>query len=131
MAKSEPMKNASRGEKTSVTQKLQLICRLQVLDAAFEAGSTHWDTADAYGDSEDLLGKWYTLCHLVLLAPESYFIGSSVLANATPSFSLRNSVSALLMAAFVEIPTTSSNSSKDLSRDSELIMLICITFIGV
>jgi aryl-alcohol dehydrogenase-like predicted oxidoreductase len=29
-----------------------------VLDAAYEQGSTHWDTSDAYGDSEDLIGKW-------------------------------------------------------------------------
>ncbi|KAJ7598533.1 NADP-dependent oxidoreductase domain-containing protein [Mycena floridula] len=35
--------------------------RLKVLDAAYEAGSTFWDTADAYGDSEDLIGKWFKL----------------------------------------------------------------------
>ncbi|KIK60264.1 hypothetical protein GYMLUDRAFT_97303 [Collybiopsis luxurians FD-317 M1] len=33
--------------------------RFKVLDAAFEAGCTHWDTADVYGDSEDLIGKWF------------------------------------------------------------------------
>ncbi|KIY68339.1 Aldo/keto reductase [Cylindrobasidium torrendii FP15055 ss-10] len=32
--------------------------RLKVLDAAYAAGSTLWDTADIYGDNEDLLGKW-------------------------------------------------------------------------
>lgn len=31
---------------------------MQVLDAALSSGSTFWDTADVYGDSEDLLGKW-------------------------------------------------------------------------
>ncbi|KIY71327.1 Aldo keto reductase [Cylindrobasidium torrendii FP15055 ss-10] len=33
--------------------------RLKVLDAAYEAGCRHWDTADVYGDSEELLGKWF------------------------------------------------------------------------
>ena len=32
----------------------------QVLDAAIEEGCTFWDSADVYGDNEDLLGKWYT-----------------------------------------------------------------------
>ncbi|THH31829.1 hypothetical protein EUX98_g2347 [Antrodiella citrinella] len=30
--------------------------RLKVIDAVYEQGCTLWDTADAYGDSEDLLG---------------------------------------------------------------------------
>lgn len=29
-----------------------------MLDAVYEAGCTNWDTADAYGDSEELIGKW-------------------------------------------------------------------------
>ncbi|PPQ97653.1 LOW QUALITY PROTEIN: hypothetical protein CVT26_002502 [Gymnopilus dilepis] len=33
--------------------------RFKVLDAALEAGLTNWDTADVYGDSEDLVGKWF------------------------------------------------------------------------
>ncbi|KAK0447374.1 NADP-dependent oxidoreductase domain-containing protein [Desarmillaria tabescens] len=33
--------------------------RFKVFDAAFEAGCTFWDTADAYFDSEDLIGKWF------------------------------------------------------------------------
>ncbi|KIY62577.1 Aldo keto reductase [Cylindrobasidium torrendii FP15055 ss-10] len=33
--------------------------RLAVLDAAFAAGSRHWDTADIYADSEELMGKWF------------------------------------------------------------------------
>ncbi|KAJ3573319.1 hypothetical protein NP233_g2515 [Leucocoprinus birnbaumii] len=32
--------------------------RLKFLDTAFEGGWTNWDTADIYGDSEDLVGKW-------------------------------------------------------------------------
>ncbi|KIY70753.1 Aldo/keto reductase [Cylindrobasidium torrendii FP15055 ss-10] len=33
--------------------------RFKVLDAAYEANSRHWDTADVYGDSEELIGKWF------------------------------------------------------------------------
>ncbi|RDB21928.1 Aldo-keto reductase yakc [NADP(+)] [Hypsizygus marmoreus] len=33
--------------------------RFKVLDAAYEQGCTHWDTADVYGDSEQLIGKWF------------------------------------------------------------------------
>ncbi|KAJ7916084.1 NADP-dependent oxidoreductase domain-containing protein [Mycena leptocephala] len=33
--------------------------RFKVLDAAHAAGCTFWDTADGYGDSEELLGKWF------------------------------------------------------------------------
>ncbi|KAF8997500.1 NADP-dependent oxidoreductase domain-containing protein [Cyathus striatus] len=33
--------------------------RLKVLDAAFEEGCTFWDTANIYGDSEELIGKWF------------------------------------------------------------------------
>ena len=30
-----------------------------MMDEAVEAGITFFDTADVYGDSEELLGKWY------------------------------------------------------------------------
>ncbi|KAF5372233.1 hypothetical protein D9758_005068 [Tetrapyrgos nigripes] len=33
--------------------------RLKLLDAVYESGCNHWDTADIYGDSEELLGKWF------------------------------------------------------------------------
>ncbi|KAK3079470.1 hypothetical protein LTS18_004786 [Coniosporium uncinatum] len=33
--------------------------RFKVLDAAYEAGELNWDSADMYGDNEDLLGKWF------------------------------------------------------------------------
>jgi len=33
--------------------------RLKVLDAAYEGGCTHWDSADLYGDSELLIGEWF------------------------------------------------------------------------
>lgn len=33
--------------------------RFKVFDRAYELGETNWDSADAYGDSENLLGKWF------------------------------------------------------------------------
>ncbi|OTA97925.1 hypothetical protein M434DRAFT_64680 [Hypoxylon sp. CO27-5] len=33
--------------------------RLQLLDHAHRIGETFWDTSDFYGDSEDLIGKWF------------------------------------------------------------------------
>ena len=36
-------------------------CNAQVLDAALEEGCTFWDSADVYGDNEDLIGKWCVL----------------------------------------------------------------------
>lgn len=33
--------------------------RFLVLDRAYELGETFWDSAGVYGDSEDLLGKWF------------------------------------------------------------------------
>ncbi|KAF8156630.1 Aldo keto reductase [Crassisporium funariophilum] len=33
--------------------------RFKLLDAAVEEGATYWDSADIYGDSEDLVGKWF------------------------------------------------------------------------
>lgn len=32
-----------------------------MLDRAWEIGATNWDTANVYGDSEDLIGKWFKL----------------------------------------------------------------------
>jgi aryl-alcohol dehydrogenase-like predicted oxidoreductase len=31
----------------------------KVLDRAYELGARHWDTSDVYGDSEELIGKWF------------------------------------------------------------------------
>lgn len=33
--------------------------RFKILDRAYELGQTNWDSADVYGDSEDLIGKWF------------------------------------------------------------------------
>ncbi|KAI1482552.1 Aldo/keto reductase [Daldinia eschscholtzii] len=34
--------------------------RLELLDHAHSIGETFWDTSDFYGDSEDLIGKWFS-----------------------------------------------------------------------
>jgi aryl-alcohol dehydrogenase-like predicted oxidoreductase len=39
-------------------------CSFQVLDRAYELGCTFWDTANIYGDSEELIGKWYFILEL-------------------------------------------------------------------
>ena len=31
------------------------------MDQAWSFGETNWDTADCYGDSEDLIGEWFRL----------------------------------------------------------------------
>jgi aryl-alcohol dehydrogenase-like predicted oxidoreductase len=31
---------------------------MQFLDALYESGCRFWDTANVYGDSEELLGRW-------------------------------------------------------------------------
>ncbi|KAF8492232.1 NADP-dependent oxidoreductase domain-containing protein [Russula emetica] len=33
--------------------------RFKMLDAVYAAGCTNWDTADVYGDSEELIGRWF------------------------------------------------------------------------
>lgn len=33
--------------------------RFTLLDRAYERGEHFWDTADVYGDNEDLIGKWF------------------------------------------------------------------------
>jgi aryl-alcohol dehydrogenase-like predicted oxidoreductase len=33
--------------------------RFKILDRTYELGQTNWDSADIYGDSEDLIGKWF------------------------------------------------------------------------
>ncbi|KZT18978.1 Aldo/keto reductase [Neolentinus lepideus HHB14362 ss-1] len=33
--------------------------RLKFLDVLYESGCTNWDTANIYGDSEEIIGKWF------------------------------------------------------------------------
>jgi aryl-alcohol dehydrogenase-like predicted oxidoreductase len=52
------MKIVSRSVGMDVFEMLANQPSLKLLDRAYELGSTHWDTADVYGDSEDAIGKW-------------------------------------------------------------------------
>ncbi|RGP78649.1 aldo keto reductase [Fusarium longipes] len=68
--------------------------RLKLLDHAWEIGATNWDSARAYGDSEDLLGKWFTLHperrQDIFLATK-FGIDTSVEADGTVSLTLDSS----------------------------------------
>jgi aryl-alcohol dehydrogenase-like predicted oxidoreductase len=33
--------------------------RLDFLDHVYQSGAHNWDSADVYGDNEDLIGKWF------------------------------------------------------------------------
>ncbi|THH00720.1 hypothetical protein EW026_g1867 [Hermanssonia centrifuga] len=44
---------SSYGPTTSMEERLAL------LDAVYESGCTNWDTADVYGECEDVLGTWF------------------------------------------------------------------------
>jgi aryl-alcohol dehydrogenase-like predicted oxidoreductase len=33
--------------------------RFEFLDRAYELGARNWDSADVYGDNEDLIGEWF------------------------------------------------------------------------
>ena len=35
--------------------------RLKLLDGLYNRGCRNWDTADVYGDSEELLGQWFAI----------------------------------------------------------------------
>jgi hypothetical protein len=51
--------------------------RFEILDYVFESGVTNWDSSDLYGDSEQLIGKWFSRTGLrdqVFLATKFGFI---------------------------------------------------------
>ncbi len=37
--------------------------RYKVLDYIYERGVTFWDTADCYGDNEEIIGEWFVVCY--------------------------------------------------------------------
>lgn len=49
--------------------------RFKVLDAAYEQGCTFWDTADIYGDSEELIGEWCVVVRNLVLPAIFMLIG--------------------------------------------------------
>ncbi|KAJ7176220.1 NADP-dependent oxidoreductase domain-containing protein [Mycena crocata] len=63
--------------------------RFKVLDAAHAAGSTFWDTADIYGDSEELIGKWFKRTGKrsdIFLATKFGFVASNFSINGSPAY---------------------------------------------
>jgi len=73
--------------------------RFKVFDAAFAAGCTFWDTADMYGDSEELIGKWFKANpgkrEKVFLSSKFGFILPSFAIDSTPEYA-RQAVQASL-----------------------------------
>ncbi|KAJ7046123.1 NADP-dependent oxidoreductase domain-containing protein [Mycena alexandri] len=64
--------------------------RFKVLDAALAAGCTFWDTADMYGDSEELVGKYFAARpgarEKVFLSSKFGFVLPSFEINSTPEY---------------------------------------------
>ncbi|KAI0028563.1 Aldo/keto reductase [Vararia minispora EC-137] len=64
--------------------------RLAFLDALYESGCTNWDSADAYLDSEDLLGKWFKKSgkrNEIFLATKCGFTGNPThMINGEPEY---------------------------------------------
>ncbi|KAF7313166.1 Aldo-ket-red domain-containing protein [Mycena kentingensis (nom. inval.)] len=72
--------------------------RLKVLDAAHASGSTFWDTADCYLDSEELIGKWFKRSGKradIFLSTKFGFVLEDYSINATPEY-IRKSAEASL-----------------------------------
>ncbi|KAJ7658264.1 NADP-dependent oxidoreductase domain-containing protein [Mycena polygramma] len=63
--------------------------RFKVLDAAHAAGCTFWDTADMYGDNEELIGKWFKRTGKrddIFLCTKFGFTLPSYAINGTPEY---------------------------------------------
>ena len=88
---------------------------LQVLDAVYESGCTFWDTADVYGDNEELIGKWCAYTSLNLLSHSSAspcptrYVGSRRPESATKSSLLRSSDLPMESLAGSSRPTQSTS----------------------
>ncbi|CAF1405756.1 unnamed protein product [Adineta ricciae] len=63
--------------------------RFKILDQAIELGCTHFDTSDIYGDSEDLLGKYFKKYPQ---QREKIFLATkfALIINSDRSFGVRN-----------------------------------------
>ncbi|KAL4780428.1 NADP-dependent oxidoreductase domain-containing protein [Aspergillus varians] len=60
-----------------------------ILDRALELGATFWDTADLYGDNEELLGKWFQRTgkrDQIFLASKFGFVGRSLEVDSSASY---------------------------------------------
>ncbi|KAI0654896.1 Aldo/keto reductase [Cubamyces menziesii] len=63
--------------------------RFKILDAVYANGCTNWDTADAYADSEILIGKWFKKTgkrNEIFLATRFGFVMGG---GSTPSMNIR------------------------------------------
>ncbi|PSR87078.1 hypothetical protein PHLCEN_2v5248 [Hermanssonia centrifuga] len=64
--------------------------RFKLLDAVYERGCTNWDTADVYGDNEDLIGQWLKRTgkrNEIFLATKFGFVFSSDrIVNGSPEY---------------------------------------------
>jgi len=64
--------------------------RFKVLDAVYDNGCTFWDTADVYGDSEELIGKWFKRTgkrdEIFLATKFGYFGTPDRLINGDPAY---------------------------------------------
>jgi len=63
--------------------------RLEFLDFAFKTGATHWDTADVYGDTEELIGKWFKKTgnrSKIFLATKFGFVFEPRAVNGEPEY---------------------------------------------
>ncbi|KAF7290833.1 Aldo-ket-red domain-containing protein [Mycena indigotica] len=72
--------------------------RFKVLDAAHASGSTFWDTADIYADSEELLGKWFKRTGKradIFLATKFGFVLEDSTVNGTPEYVRKSAESSL------------------------------------
>jgi aryl-alcohol dehydrogenase-like predicted oxidoreductase len=62
--------------------------RFKVLDRAYELGQTNWDSADIYGDSEELIGKWFARTG----KRDEIFLATKFANKLTPEGGIRMSV---------------------------------------
>ncbi|KAF3020988.1 hypothetical protein E8E14_009877 [Neopestalotiopsis sp. 37M] len=75
--------------------------RLKVLDRAWELGCTNWDTADIYGDCEDLLGKWFKLhperrADIFLATKFGFKVeGQGMVIDSSPEYALQSAKKSL------------------------------------
>jgi aryl-alcohol dehydrogenase-like predicted oxidoreductase len=63
--------------------------RLVFLDKACELGARNWDSADIYGDTEDLLGKWFKRSgkrHDVFLSTKFGYQSDFVSVRSDPAY---------------------------------------------
>lgn len=80
------------GLSTAYGPRLPDDLRLKVLDAVYERGCTHWDTADMYGtgDNEQLLAKWFKQTgkrsEIFLATKFGFEVNNPNIVNGTPEY---------------------------------------------